>query len=361
MNPKKNVFVVMTFYQLLTAVNIVIESFASTRHINIIYYFVKNDKGLKLKKHLSNFNGVLRTTNIADRLDLYRDLANTDIHRFIFFQENDIFNKYLAYCLSKLGTIIVLGPDGSKPYGVFTKRHEWLSMVRDTVRDYSVLVKNGMLLFSVIPSWYYRYGYSNIINEIWLQYPFLFNSELNKLGSNTILRLLPDLSTETIKALAEASGFEFAMLGIRDNPIVYFNQPFWSEELIEAEKRLVIDLCASFKNDIIYIKLHPSTQQNMIFYFQSFPSVVLLNPEVPSEFILVNLKGATLLTGWSASLMHNISRESNYYYIYPFFKRTGDRVLDQIEFISFTHIKIISSVDEMVRPTVQSNASGLPS
>ena len=86
----------------------------------------------------------------------------------------------MAYFLKKKGTKICLGPDGTKPYGLFNKKHEMLSMLKDTLNDYKLLKSKGLKLPDLIWSRYYKYGSFKLLDEVWLQYPELFNFKKNK-------------------------------------------------------------------------------------------------------------------------------------------------------------------------------------
>ena len=136
---KKNLFITFTPYQFISAYNLCKENYHSDEFHNIIYFYKSQKNNYEISERFEDFNGEIIRFEDKIWIDLIILLKNQIFYRFFFFQENSIFNKYLAYHLKKKGTLICLGPDGTKPYGVFDKKHEFLSMVKDTFRDYKLL------------------------------------------------------------------------------------------------------------------------------------------------------------------------------------------------------------------------------
>lgn len=349
---KLNIYIVYTSYQLISAINLACTKFFSNEYHNEICYFYKGDITFVNSEGFEDGNLKMLTYSIDHRLEKFNQIIKTNsVDRLFFFQENDIFNKYLAYNLKVKGTTLALGPDGSKPYGVFSKNHEYLSMIMDTYRDYKSLKKKGLRLPKLIPSWYYRYGYSNIIDEIWLQYPDLFDLSMNKVRNSVSIKEIPDMSLKALSLVSHlySKDYHFSFNG--NNQVIYFNQPFWSDDLVAKENEVIRDLRMNFPDKDIFIKLHPSTSKNRILELESLgTNVVCISNPMPAELFLMNISNALLFTGWSASLMHNISKGSKYYYLYPIFKEVNDRILNQINIIPFPHVKMINNIKDIREP-----------
>lgn len=343
---KKNLFIVCTAYQFISAYTICADDYASDDFENEIYFLKSDRTDYDLNYTKEDFNGQIIRFEQSNWIDVIKKLQNQFIHRFFFFQENSILNKYLAYRLKKNRSIICLGPDGTKPYGVFNKNHEFLSMIKDTLKDYKYLRKHKLKLPKLIWSKYYRYGSCVLLDEVWLQYSELFNASQNKTKAKIVK--LPALNTKHIEKLIDIFNFKNTQLIETNNIILYFNQPFQSKELIDKENEILNSICKQYPNNKIYIKLHPSTNSKVLEGFKKNINLSLIDDNLPGELYLGLLRNCILITGWSAALMHDISNSNNKnYYLLPMYKKVNDKTLAQISLVAFAHIEMVESVTQI--------------
>jgi len=344
---KVNIFLAHTEYHLICSLNLALTSYTGDEYENHIYYS-RGAKRLNYElKPIKDLNGFIQPYEANKELEQIKLLQKENCNRFFFFQENSILNKYLASHLKIKGAIICLAPDGSKPYGEFSKNHETLSMIIDTFCDYVFLLKKKLILPKFILSRYYRYGSSHIIDEVWLQNPELFNYKLNKTKGK--LMRMPLFEGSQMEKLAEAFCFKADSLLEKEHIILYINQPFWSEKLVQQELYILNEILKAFPTKTINIKLHPNTPQNTLSRYSQLERVTLINENYPAEFYISMITKSIIFSGWSTALMH-YSKCNNYYYLYPNYKKLDDKILNQIKLMPFQHIQIISSIKEMNFP-----------
>jgi hypothetical protein len=218
-------------------------------------------------------------------------------------------------------------------------------MLKDTWRDYKLLNSNGLKLYSLIWSKYYRYGSFKHLDEVWLQYPELFDAKKNKTKGKIVK--LPELKIENIIKLSKAFKFD-CKLNEKDGIILYFNQPFFSKPLIDKEFEILEQISISFPHKKINIKLHPGTNPSVKDKMLGKSYLNVIEDKMPAEFYLKEVSNSIVLTGWSAALMHDINKNNNnYFYLYPLYKKTNDKVLSQISLIGFPHVKMLDNIKEL--------------
>lgn len=346
MHLKRNLFITGTPYQFISAFSICRESYATNEYENIIYYVKSEKTDYEVLETITDFNGEIIRFKSNSWVDLIKNLEYQSFYRFFFFQENTIYNKYLAYKFKKKGTIICLGPDGSKPYGLFTKKHELLSMFKDTLSDYKLLKSKQLKLPTLIWSTYYRYGSLKLLDEVWIQYPELYNAKQNKTKAKIIK--MPQLKNQNLELLADVFSFKDTQLKDKQNVILYFNQPFFTKALVDKEFEILSQIQKRFPEKNINIKLHPGTNPSIKERMLSIPYLNIINDKMPAEFYLGMVSNSIIITGWSAAIMHDIAQQNNKsYYLYPIYKKTNDKVLSQMTFLGFPHIQMIDSIQEL--------------
>jgi hypothetical protein len=343
---KRNLFLAATPYQLLTAYNLCCLNFSSDEFHNEIYFLKSEKMNYNFSNDLLEKNTFVKRFSLLELPLLIQKLKQEDFFRFLFFQENSIFNKYLAFHLKKRGAIIALGPDGTKPYGIFKKDHEMLSILKDTIKDYKELKSNGFKLPTLFFSKYYRYGSFRILDEVWLQYPSLFDKKHNK--TKGTIKQLPDLNVEVINRLSLLLQFKDQLKQYKD-VILYFNQPFYFNELIQKEFDILEGLQSILSDKQINVKLHPSTNPEVKRRMYQMPSLNIIEDNMPAEFYLAKVSDSIILTGWSAATMHKFPTQNNTcYYLYPLYKQAKDKTLSQINLVGFPHIQMVTSLNEII-------------
>lgn len=342
---RRNLFVVGTSYQLIATYCISKELYQSNSYTNIVYVLKSQTMNFVVTDKNVEFNGEIILIDREKWPDLILELRKKIFFRFFFFQENSIFNKYLAIQLKKNGTIICLGPDGTKPYGLFDKSHEVLSMVKDTIADLLLLRQNKIRFGGIIWSKYYRYGSFNKLDEVWLQYPNLFDRIKNHTIGSVIQ--MPALTKTYLQEIAPILGINNQMKYV-DNLILYFNQPFTSNRLIQYEIQLMQEIHARFSDRTFIVKLHPATNPTSIKIFKELSFLEIIDDPVPAEFYLAMVSNSLLISGWSAALMHDFTHANNrYFYLYNLYKNTGDKLLSQLQFKGFSHVEMVKNLSQL--------------
>lgn len=347
-----NLFLVGTPYQLITALNIIFKSYQTEDYENHIFIQISKAKrfnpDVKEKHENINFNKV----KDEDWVNQIRELSKWKPNNFYFFQEGSILNKYLSYHYKKYETKIHLGPDGTKAYALYNKKHEFLSMLKDTFNDYKFLIQNKFFLPQIFWSKHYRYGSFNFLDEILVPFKEIFDAYYNQ--SKGDIKELHGLTAENLDKIAKILRIELNSGFDGNEAIIYFNQPFWSESLINKDIEILVELARKVNGKKLYIKLHPSTKIDIIKRYLDIEGVNIIKDEVPAEFYIAASKNSILITGWSTCLMHPINDSNKYYYLYPIFKEVGDKILDQIDLISFPHVQMLSNLEDIQFPNVES-------
>jgi hypothetical protein len=347
MYKKNNIYIINTEFHLMVAVNLSLTLYSDSDYFNIIY-LIKSKNRLNKDINISTeINGKIVVVENANFIKEINQIVKLPCFRFYFFQENSIYNLWLAYRLSKTGAIIALGPDGTKPYGVFDKNHESLSMIKDTIKDYWKLMKANLFLPILVPSRYYIYGSSKIIDEIWLYNLEMFNSESNKTKAKLIK--IPNFSPLVWNKLNNLFIFSINIIPKLDSILFYLNQPLWSEKLVDAEIDFLMQTSKLFSDKEILIKLHPITPKTTIERYMKISNVTLISSNVPAELFIASLTNSIVFSGWSAGLAINNSNCS-LYYILDVFRKIDDIVLSQITINNFNHILLVSSPQQMIFP-----------
>ncbi len=344
---QNNLFITGTAYHFIAAYHIAKERYSSSSYLNFIYFSKSEQTDYEIPDVIPNSNCKIIRFERESWDELVKMLELQSFKRFFFFHENNIFNKYLAYQLKQKGTIICLGPDGSKPYGIFKKNHEIISMFKDTWVDYKLLKSKGLYFPRLIWSKYYRYGSCKLLDEVWLQYPELFDAVKNKTFCE--IEQMPSFKIQFLNDLINYFSFNDQLLFENQKIILYFNQPLNSKSLIDKEVHILSLISEKFPGRKIIVKLHPATQPSVKSNLKKLPFLYIIDDLMPAEFYLAKVYNSIILTGWSAAILHDFECTQNrFYYLFPFFKKVKDKVLSQISIIGFPHVKIIDSLDQLV-------------
>lgn len=331
-----NLFVASTSYQLLTALNMSLQLYSSSDFYNYIVFLssdisrsIKSD-GIEVK-----LNGKVTIIPREEYVNFIKKQKFEKVQHFIFFQENSILNRYLASKLKRKGCLISLAPDGAKPYGVFSKSHEFVSCIKDTLLDYKSLFQKRLFPSTFLISRYYRYGISPFIDMVWLEYPTLFNKNVNRTKAE--IKELPKLSKLSIELLDNLYNGG-SSTKIYNDCIIYFNQPIWSEKLKSKEVEVLDFLQRKYPNKDFYLKLHPKTREAIPSHLGNFPQIKFINDNAPAEVLISNSNNCLFFTPWSTALMHPLGENNSYFYLFSEFKKSNDTILNQIDIIRFPHI-----------------------
>ena len=346
----KIVYVALTEYQFLQSVNIATGIFKSEDDLNIIYVIkgVRRLAELAFKESLFFRNlkifiiENLKPAKLAELVKLDRP------NHFFFFQAGNFLNVYLGDFLSKKGVEISLGPDGYTSYVVYKKKHEFLSMIKDTLSHNFRMLLNGLFSAKIHKFDFYKYGSNRFIDNVWVTHP----EQYKHTAKNRVNVLkLPEINSICLDIVKESFGFA-TTFPVKD-VIYYFNQPLWTPKLIEKEFDFLRNTRACFVEKKLLIKLHPLTSESTVRLYQELEGVEIISSTAPAEIILLSLENCIVFTGWSSILMTE-NKRCNYYFNYPIYSNCDAKIIDQSNFIILNHIKLITSPKEMHFPNGES-------
>ena len=348
MKKRINVFLTHTEYHFIQSLNLALTKFRGTEFENHIHITKYGDRFDNIK-NASSVHNIKITFHIEKHMgDIVKEiLENNDCNNFFFFQENSIYNKWLAYQLKKkYETTICLGPDGYKPYSLYDKKHELLSMIKDTLKDNYTLYKNNIFTTTLFKSDYYRYGSSKIIDEVWLVDIDAFDDKHNKTRAR--LKKISSFSNDTFgKIKAYFKKIDNILEG-EEGVILYLNQPFWTDRLIRKEISFLKDLLNNFDKKV-YLKIHPGTPKDTILIYKKIKGLILIDSNLPAELYILSITKSIIFSGWSTALITN-NTSCNYYFNLPIYKNCGAKAVDQSKLTILPHIKLIISPLEMKLP-----------
>lgn len=348
MDKRINIFIVHTEYHFIQSLNIALGLFNEKQYENHIHITKRGDRFDNVIDPALN-NNIFIKFHVDKQFSVIvkEILAVKTCFRFFFFQENSIYNRYLAYELKKKHDAIVsLGPDGYKPYANFDKDHEFLSMIKDTLVDHKELYKSRLFTPKIFKSAYYRYGSSSFIDEVWLTNIKCFDIKRNKTKAK--LKEISPFTIEVINIVKLYFSFDENPLKDKENIILYLNQPFWTEQLIRNETSFLNSLITHFDKKI-YLKLHPSTPKETIALYNQIDQLVIIDSKLPAEIYILEISNSIIFSGWSTALM-TYNSSCNYYFNLPIYKNCGAKAVDQSNLTVFPHIQVVDSPSLMKFP-----------
>lgn len=332
---------------MMICINLALTKYHEEEYQNSIYYWVSDHRLNYPIKQIPYFNGRLIPLYAANRITLIKSLSALQVSSFVFFQESNPLLRYLAFVLKRKGAFISLAPDGYKPYGFFTKKHEGISMLIDTWKGHRFLWGNKLCLTNFELFWNYKYGSSPTIDEVLLHEPRLFNRRVNRTKAH--IARLPEWNKRTLELLPIIFGIKQNILPTTSGALFYVNQPLWSEALCDVEITILKEIGALFPDSELIIKLHPHTSEPVIQQYKQLNRVYLIRNSWPAELFMIQLKNSIFISGWSAALLFQVP-SNNYYYLYELFNKVEDKIMKQLNFVSFPHVHTVASIDEVAFP-----------
>lgn len=341
----KNVYIALTEYQLLQALNIATGVYSASNFINTIYV-VRNGKrlmGIDARKDWRLDNTQIIILDNKSPKEITSNIHDEKPKHFFMFQGNSSINVFLGDTLAKKGVEISLGPDGYGAYNVFNKKNPILTLIKDTFVANKYLIKNKLYNYKILRFDYYKYGNYKFIDNIWVTHPEQYTHRAK--NQPTILQL-PDFNKKCIDFIK--SCFNFNASFPTDDVIYYFNQPLWTE-LVEKEFDFLKGVLNSFPDKVIVLKLHPLSSEKTKKMYRSLTGLQIIESSVPAEVILLSLKNCIVFTGWSSILITE-NKSCNYYFNYPIYKESNLKFFDQSELIILNHITLVNKPELMQFP-----------
>jgi hypothetical protein len=344
-----NLFLAHTEYHLLQSINLATTLYPQ-KHLENIIYVIQTKRRLNDIKRISKIDNIeFKYLEGVSEKEKYHILRRTRCDRFIFFQEDSLANCNLAnYYRKKYKAMISLAPDGYKPYAVYKKKHEMLSMLRDTFEAYKDLISKGILPTVFQWSQHYKYASTKFLDEIYLTNPNEFPSRMAH--RNISIVKIPEFSEQALLHAGSVFNLSDESFPIPENGIYYFNQPF-KEQFDAVEIDFLKDLINMHSGKNIYIKLHPLTTELKKKKYENLRGLKIIETKVPAELFILNLKKSILFTGWSTVLITN-NPSCNFYFNLPIYKNKGSKATDQSDLVILPHITLVSKPGEMEFPAV---------
>lgn len=343
----KHVYIVLTEYQFLQAINIATGLYNSSKYINKIYLIRSGRRLMTINEEedwsLDNIQMVILDKKTPKKIA--NAILDENPEHFFIFQGLNSLNVFLGSTLSRRNVEISLGPDGYGTYNVFKKKNPILTFLKDSFIANKFLIKNKLFNGKIHPFDYYTYGNHKFIDNIWVTHPEqYFHRAKNKVN---ILKL-PEFNENCIDFIKTCFNFKDSFP--TEKVIYYFNQPLWSE-LVEKEFEFLEGILHYFPHDTLIIKLHPLTSEKMKIKYSSLDRVELIESTVPAEVMLLSLKNCIVLTGWSSVLLTE-NKMCNYYFNYPIYKNmeSNNKFLNQSDLIVLEHINLIDKPELMKFP-----------
>lgn len=333
---KTNIFLVHTEYHLMLSINLILDRFIDCK--NCIYY----TKGKRLSREFkSNNSSIVFRPIFPDEFGsktLFDDMIGKHPENFFYFQDNSSFNCYAAYKMHKKGVNVALLQDGLKPYVVWNKKHEFLSMVKDTVLAYKELFKGRLYLSTVIPMYLYRYGCDSFIDELWLTYPDKFINKYNK-----ILKQLPAFSDDAISLLNSIFNFDKNKFDM--NSILVVGQPAESITIMETDINIIKYIASNFQKTILY-KPHPLISDIHLNKIKEIENVIIIKEIFPVELLMIQMRDTVIISRHSTSMLTD-NPSCRYYWTHKLFPKSS--LTDQLAIINPTsHIVEVKKINEIL-------------
>ena len=342
---KKNIYVAFTEHQFLQAVNIATEIYNSAKYINDIYLVRKGRRLMAIdanqKFEMDNIKLII-FDKLAPKV-VVDHILNEKPDHFIFFQAISPVNVHLAYTLKKRGVEISLGPDGYGTYAVFNKRYNFLSLLKNSLKDNYFLYKNKLFTGKIHKFDYYKHGNNSFIDNLWISHPEQY---IHQSKNSVKILKLPILNSKCVDFIKKC--YQFSGSYATEKAIYYFCHPLYPE-LVEEEMKFLRGVLNRFNENKLIIKLHPLTNEETISRYESLPNVQIIRSKIPAEVLLLSLRNCVVFTGWSTTLITE-NATCNYYFNYPIYEALKHPILSQIIIMPLHHIEMINSPEEMKFP-----------
>lgn len=266
--------------------------------------------------------------------DLNYNVLSENPDFFILFYELQPWYTYLLPRLKKLGTKVILAPDGINLY------NSKIDMKRR--RDYfiygnALLLSNGFPCIMKFPSnhWAYRKGIDAIAIE-----------NKKALGFNTTKEIIEvRASSELAAGVNSLTNHVFNLksnISIPQNSFLWIDQPMEKEEE-ERELQILIKLKNRYPDTPFYLKAHPHSNKETVDALKEQLGATIVESQFPAELLLDNAQKVCVLSINSTAMLHDSPR-CRYYWIYPMFKNNAGFNPKKLP---FDHIHIASKIDEI--------------
>ena len=255
---------------------------------------------------------------------------------FFFFLENKFWMNYFFARLHKVGTKIILGPDGMKAYA----SHKRSLKYRVQAYLQGLIYSLGSGIIESPPFVENRYATSKYIDEVWVENSALYNNATNK----KVVEFELSYDFEYVKILNKvfrATEEDFSLM--QQKTILYVDSAIKSEPYFNKAIEVVTFFQNKYPDRKIFIKLHPNTSIQAKNKYSSIKDVKYLETNYPAELYIANASDSIIVSLVSTSLLF-YNPKCEYFWTYPIFRG----IVNYSRLVNPTkHIKIISDLSKM--------------
>lgn len=340
---KSNLFLCTTQYHLFLSLHIIEELYINDVYNNhvIITVGMRNDRINYNKDYYKNVTFSEVDWNELRSRDYLKKMLITNHDQFFYYLSNFPVHRYIVRKFSKVGTKIILVQDGMKAYVNhldLTIKGFLSSLLSNFLEYYKIRYLPG-IIFPYIST---NYVNDKKINEFWLSHPSSFSKKIYK---NQSVYKIPEISSGFIKKCSIFFNYENSVK-FNTNDILYLTQALIGEIKFN-EISFLQELSYKFPKSKIYIKFHPSPEEDRNVFKTALPKAFFLDgAKYPAELLIQNLNQVIILSGNSTAFMFN-NQNCRFYYIYPILNRGF--ITDKIEPVNckFDHINTAFDLNDL--------------
>lgn len=226
-------------------------------------------------------------------------IGNSPVEEFLFFNEQEFINIYIADILKRKGAKITLAPDGAKAYVEMT-HSAWKFRIKLSFLFHKYFIKSRIpyLTFSTFDL---RYGALSTIDTLLLQYPKGFKNIFNR----KIETFDYNFSDKGKQWLAEIFNTEQVLKDIPlDNIVFFINQgTLYKTEEFNAWELEVLEKILKNTQGLVVYKPHPFTKKEHLEKVKGMDRVIFVESKIPAELIILNLCNSKVVSFWSTSCL----------------------------------------------------------
>jgi predicted metal-binding protein len=325
---KNILFAIYTEYQLLLAVNEMLQNYDSQEY-DVTFLIKRSKRNGRLCQELNlsqlpvseiMWDFDLDSGNKIDEAPLMVINQLLEVHwdKFIYFQEEDRLTVILANVLMRKGTKNVLFQDGLKPYNAMKSRS--LGQVKWNIRQMRWLRSNNFKanpIFSLLNC--HRYAYLKATSKVFLTFPEAYHNWNNKpIGKIEIQK-----SERLKEKLEEVFLWDDELMKTKAKSIFFVSQFMRDDGTFEL--KLLDYLIDSFPNHTLYIKFHPlSLQWDKAFVEKvkeigTRHDIQIVDSKIPAELFIMQLKDSIVVSSISTSMFLD-NPDCRFYYVYEIAK-----------------------------------------
>ncbi len=339
------VFLVVTEYQLIVSLGIIRQYFSQGYNIIVIRMSPierprlnnLDFEGTGLGYHEIIYDYKNPTSKLKDQLQFIIDLKP---EKFFFFLEGKFWMNYLFSKLHKLGTKIILGPDGMKTYndhGILPINQRTRNLI------YGMFYSAKTRLLPTWPHVEKTYATSRFIDEVWVEHPNFYNNKTHK----KVIEFHITMDDSFVKLLFHVFCVnEKDMDIIHQAPsILFFDSSYHTDDYYKKTIEILEAIQSKHPEMKVMVKHHPLSKKYSHDVFSKMQKVYELNSDYPAELYIASAKESLVVSMVSTCELF-FNPHCDYYWIYKlypdFYKNKYGKLSNPTEYIH-----VVESIDEI--------------